>query len=211
MQQFDIRILRFRVPVLVAYLALSLCALGTSTSIAGNVPPGFTMSRTGSVHDFDYFVGGWTTHQHVMLKRGTPAAHWVDFSSTLCMQEYLGGMATVDEFYLPIDQAFGLTLRTFDPSTRQWSIYWVNSKTGQLGLPPVVGGFQGSRGEFYSSDTDNGRPIKVRFLWTLVDRDHAHWAQAFSYDNQTWQTNWTADFTRADTAAACDSGRPKKW
>jgi hypothetical protein len=44
----------------------------------------------------------------------------------------------------------------------------------------------------------------------LLDRNHARWEQAFSYDNRTWETNWTAEFVRADPAAVCDDGRPKR-
>ncbi len=36
------------------------------------------------------------------------------------------------------------------------------------------------------------------------------WEQAFSYDDRTWETNWTADFERADPDKVCDSGRPKR-
>ncbi len=49
--------------------------------------------------------------------------------------------------------------------------------------------------------------MKVRYTWNKVDDDHARWEQAFSYDNRTWETNWTADFTHADPAVACN-GRP---
>jgi hypothetical protein len=69
--------------------------------------------------------------------------------------------------------------------------------------PPVVGGFVGTRGELYGEDQDNGRPIKVRIIWTETDRDHARWEQAFSYDNRTWETNWISDFTRGVRGEIC--------
>ena len=59
-------------------------------------------------------------------------------------------------------------------------------------------------------DTADGRPIKVRYIWTIADQNHARWEQAISYDDRTWETNWTAEFTRADAAAVCDSGRPRR-
>jgi hypothetical protein len=175
-----------------------------------NVPPGYTMSRTGSVHDFDYFVGGWTTLQRRLKVRGVGSNEWEDFSGNLCMTLYLDGAATVDELYFPSKQSAGLTLRTFDAEKRQWFIYWVTSKTGKLDPTPVVGGFDGDRGEFYADDHEGGRPIKARFIWKKLDHDHARWEQAFSYDNQTWETNWTADFTRADTAKICENGKPRR-
>jgi hypothetical protein len=74
----------------------------------------------------------------------------------------------------------------------------------------VVGGFAGEHGEFYAADEDNGRPIKVRYTWNKIDQNHARWEQAFSYDDRTWETNWTADFERADPARACENGRPRR-
>jgi len=196
---------------------LALCAVtpGSAPSAAADnpeaiAPPGYSTTRTGNVHDFDYFAGGWTTHQRRLKARGTGSADWEEFPAILCMTLYLGGTATVDELYMSTKHLAGLTLRTFDPQKHQWSIYWVSSATGKLDPVPVVGGFDGNRGEFYAADSENGRPIKVRFTWDKIDHDHARWEQAFSYDNRTWETNWTADFERTDTARACENGQPKR-
>lgn len=187
------------------------CAICAAVAApAAELPPGYTMARTGNMQDFDYFVGGWTTHQRRLKSRGTGSTEWEEFAATECLSLYLAGMATVDELYFPATGRSGLTLRTFDPDRHQWSIYWVSSATGRLDPVPVVGGFQGARGEFYAQDTEDGRPIKVRYTWNKVDHDHARWEQAFSYDDRTWETNWTADFTRADPAATCSGGRPKR-
>ena len=185
------------------------CALCAALAGTGG-PPGYSTSRTGSSHDFDYFVGGWTTQQRRLKARGVGSHEWEEFPATLCMALYLDGIATVDELYMPQTGRAGLTLRTFDVERHQWSIYWVNSATGKLDPVPVVGGFQGDRGEFYAADAENGRPIKVRYLWSKLDHDHARWEQAFSYDNLTWETNWTADFVRADPARTCVGNRPRR-
>jgi hypothetical protein len=187
----------------------ALVAVAIAASADESVPPGYTTSRTGDVHDFDYFQGGWTTNQRRLKARGVGSTEWEEFPATLCMSLYLGGMATVDELHFPTKGWAGLTLRTFDLDKRQWSIYWVSSATGKLEVP-VVGGFEGSHGEFYGEDQDAGRSVKVRFTWNKLDKDHARWEQAFSYDNRTWETNWTADFARADPVKVCESGRPKR-
>jgi hypothetical protein len=164
--------------------------------------------RTGDAHDFDYFAGAWTTKQHRLKARGVGSHDWEDFPATLCMTPYLGGMVTADELIMPTRGISGFTLRTFDLARREWSIYWISSKTGGLEAP-VVGGFSGNHGEFYGDDHDDGRPVLVRFTWTKVDHDHATWEQAFTYDGTTWETNWTADFMRADPATTCENGRPR--
>lgn len=174
------------------------------------LPPGYSTARTGDMHDFDYFVGGWVTKQRRLKTRNVGSNSWEDFPGTLCMELYLDGLATVDEMYMPSRKRAGLTLRTFDIQKHQWSIYWVSSADGTLGVPPVVGGFQGDHGEFYGEDTDDGKPIKVRYTWNKLDHDHARWEQAFSYDNRTWETNWIADFVRANPAQVCEGNRPRR-
>ncbi|MFY0540702.1 cytochrome P450 [Nannocystis pusilla] len=199
---------------LLLLLASAACARPAQSGTAApanppNAPPDYTTARTGDVHDFDYFAGGWTTVQRRLKTRGIGSDEWEEFPATLCMTPYLGGMATVDELYFPTKGWAGLTLRTFDLQKKQWSIYWVSSETGLLGTP-VVGGFEGDRGEFYGPDEDAGRPVAVRYRWTRLDADHARWEQAFSYDGGAWETNWTADFTRTDPASVCEAGRPKR-
>lgn len=175
-----------------------------------SLPSGFTMERTGHANDFAYFEGGWTTTQRRLRTHNAGSNDWTEFPGTLCMTPYLNRGATVDELYFPTRQTAGLTLRLFDPERRQWSIYFISSVSGRLDPIPVVGGFDGNRGEFYASDTWEGRPIKVRYLWTISDQNHARWEQAFSFDNHTWETNWTADFTRGDASALCEHGQPRR-
>jgi hypothetical protein len=187
------------------------CAIAAETSKPGDAsPPGWTTARTGQLDDFAYFEGAWTTVQHRLKTRGVGSNDWNEFPATLCMTRYLDGAATFDEIWMPAEHRAGLTLRTFDREHRQWSIYWVNGATGKLDPIPVVGGFDGARGEFYGEDDDNGRPIKVRFVWTKDDHDHARWEQSFSYDDRTWERNWYAEFTRGDANALCEHGRPKR-
>jgi hypothetical protein len=205
---------------LVRFAALGFAVSASSVWPAGSalgaearseqVPPGFSRARTGDVHDFDYFVGGWITKQRRLKVRGAGSTDWEEFSAVECLKLYLGGMATVDELYIPSKKRAGLTLRAFDVEKHQWSIYWVSSATGRLDPVPVVGGFEGNRGEFYADDQEDGRAIRVRYLWTKLDHDHARWEQAFSYDNQSWETNWIAEFTRADASQVCEDGRPKR-
>jgi hypothetical protein len=176
---------------------------------AAALPPGFTTTRTGDIHDFEYFAGAWTTRQHRLKQRGVGSHDWEDFTATLCAAVYLNGLATVDEMWLPTKNVAGLTLRAYDLQKHQWSVHWVSSVTGQMDSG-VFGGFAGKHGEFYGEDLEQGRPVKVRYLWTKLDHDHAHWEQAFSFDNRTWETNWIAEFTRADPVQVCVNNQPKR-
>ncbi|MDC0666417.1 hypothetical protein [Nannocystis radixulma] len=203
-----------RSPLLVLACITACSGAGQSATKApatadSPAPPDYTTARTGDAHDFDYFAGGWTTVQRRLKARGVGSTDWEEFPATLCMTPYLGGMVTADELWFPTKGWAGFTVRTFDLQKKQWSIYWVSSETGTLGTP-VVGGFSGEVGEFYGPDEDGGRPVKVRYKWTKLDENHARWEQAFSYDGGAWETNWTAEFTRADPAAVCEAGRPRR-
>jgi len=190
---------------------LAACLLASTSSASAGAPPdapGYTTARTGGAHDFEYFAGGWRTTQHRLKARGVGSNEWDTFPATLCMTPYLDGRVTADEIRFPTKGWAGFTLRSYDLAKKQWSVWWINSTSGRLETP-VVGGFDGARGEFYGEDVDDGRPVKVRYRWDKVDHDRARWEQAFSYDGGAWETNWTADFVRADAATACSNGRPR--
>jgi hypothetical protein len=82
------------------------------------------------------------------------------------------------------------------PETGEWTIYWVNSRTGEL-QQPVVGRFADGVGTFYGDDVDDGTPVRVRYIWSRITPTSARWEQAFSTDaERTWETNWIMDHTR---------------
>ena len=156
--------------------------------------------RQSSAADFDFFVGSWRV-AHRRLKNRLAANHeWVEFAGTAVMQKTMGGLANMDDnlLALPGEAYRAVTLRSFDPTAKQWSIWWLDGRhPGTIGAP-MVGRFERGVGTFYADDTFDGRPIRVRFLWTLPEADRPHWEQAFSADGGlTWETNWTMDFTRS--------------
>ena len=174
------------------------------------VPPTYQYrtDRKGDVHDFDFINGTWKVLNRRLKKRGVGNDEWDVFPGDIWARVLMNGVVNVDEVDFPTKGWKGTTFRHFDLEKRQWSIYWVNSKTGKM-FPPVVGGFEGDRGEFYGEDEDVGRPVKVRFLWIKHGPDHAHWEQAFSLDGKTWEVNWMNDLTRADPSTICDGVRPR--
>jgi hypothetical protein len=150
-------------------------------------------------HDFDFWMGRWNVRNRRLVRRLAGSDEWEEFESTSNAWPILDGMGNQDDFHTDFEGGFaGMSLRFFDPKTRQWSIYWADSRRSGLLDPPVVGGFEGSVGVFEGDDTFEGRPIRVRFTWSRVDTPNPRWEQAFSEDGgETWETNWIADFTRA--------------
>lgn len=167
----------------------------TTGASAAKAAPGIVIP-TGGVHDFDFFAGHWTGANRRLKQRWVGSNDWDTFTGTLRCETRLGSMVNIDEVDFPTKGWSGMTVRVFSLEKRQWSLYWIDSKTGGL-FPPVVGGFNGDSGEFFGDDTDEGRPVKLRFRWRRLGPDAAHWEQAFSLDGgREWETNWTVEHRR---------------
>ena len=150
-------------------------------------------------NNFDFFIGTWTSKQRRRRDVLAGSDEWYEFTGVSRCWSVLDGGGNIDEVTLPELGYTGLTVRIFNPATELWSIYWARNDIG-LALPPTVGRFEPDGvGRFYDDEEWNGRPIRVRYLWTVASADSCRWEQAFSTDQgETWETNWVADFTRAD-------------
>jgi hypothetical protein len=149
--------------------------------------------------DFDFLMGVWNVRHRYLLKRLAGCHDWIEFDGCCAARKIVDGFGNTDEsrIELPGDPYRGMTLRTWDPDTGQWSIYWLDSRRPGRLTPPVRGGFAKGIGTFHGDDVFERRPIRVRFVWSRIERDKARWEQAFSRDAGTsWETNWIMDFTR---------------
>ena len=147
--------------------------------------------------DFDFFVGEWDSVHRRRKAWLADCDEWYEFPATTRCWSLFDGAGNIDELRSP-DQGFnGASVRLLDQSTGDWSIYWVNSRQGVLGLPPVTGRFENGVGRFYADEVLAGRAIRVRFTWSDITGNSAHWEQAFSPDEgATWETNWISEFRR---------------
>ena len=151
---------------------------------------------TGDIRDFDFFFGNWNFVNRRLKKRWVGSSDWETFPASLVCEGRMGGVVNLDEGVFPTKGWSGMTVRVFNLATKQWALYWINSSKGEM-FSPVIGGFTGDRGEFYGDDTDDGKPIIVRFTWQRLGPNAAHWEQAFSLDGKQWETNWTIEHKRA--------------
>lgn len=162
--------------------------------------PEVTQDLSG-LHDFDFLVGTWQVHSRRLKERMVGSEEWVEFEGTIRSWKLMDGWGNVDDtvFHMPEGDYRGIAPRTYDPATGLWAIWWIDGRNphGEL-APPVKGRFVDGVGTFYANDTLNGKPIKVRFIWSHITPDSARWEQAFSADGgKTWETNWTQKLERA--------------
>ena len=156
-------------------------------------------ARLPTAQDFDFFMGRWTVQNRRLTERLAGSDEWEEFESTSVAHPILGGLGNEDEFRTRHAGGFiGMSFRFFDPERQRWSIYWADSRRpGELD-PPVFGTFSGDIGVFEGEDEFDGRPIKVRFIWSGTRTRTPRWEQAFSADDgETWETNWVMDFSPA--------------
>ena len=153
-----------------------------------------------SAADFDFFIGNWSVMHRRLKSRLSNCGEWEQFFGTTETRKTLGGMGNCDDNHLelPDGHYYAMTLRTFDPAKKKWSIWWLDGRhPGSLDAP-MVGEFIDGIGTFYTKDTFNNIPIVVRFLWHVQSDGTPLWEQAFSSDEGvSWETNWTMEFTRA--------------
>jgi hypothetical protein len=184
-------------------LGVSGCLLHPSWALAQNASAQQPATQRDGQRDFDFEVGSWKIHLKRLLHPLTGSNTWVDFDGTSVTRKVWDGRAQLEQF--ETDGASGhiegLTLRLYNPESHQWSLYWATSKNGTLALPATVGEFQNGRGEFYDQESFNGRMIFVRFVWSGITPNSAHFEQSFSDDGgKTWEVNWITDQIRVSDA-----------
>jgi hypothetical protein len=152
-------------------------------------------------HGFDPLIGTWKATLKRLVHPLTGSKEWVEFEGTQITKSIWGGRGTMDEFHVHDPKkgadVDGLTVRLYNPETRQWSIYWANAKNGRFDPPPTVGRWTNGRGEFYDQELFEGKSIFVRYVWSDITPTSAHFEQSFSDDGgKTWEVNWISDITR---------------
>jgi hypothetical protein len=163
------------------------------------MPATATSSRPGA-DAFDFFIGDWQVEHRRLRRRLVGDSEWLTFGGRTSTRKILGGLGNIDENVvdLPGGAYEAVSLRLFQPADGQWSIWWIDGREPAL-TAPVHGHFDAAGiGTFFGDDDFEGRPIRVRFVWSCITDQTAQWEQAFSADGgDHWETNWVMRFERA--------------
>lgn len=149
-------------------------------------------------HDFDFILGDWRVQHRRLNTRLAGGTEWTEFQGLSSTRQTLGGFGNVEDnlLHFPDGDVRAIAMRSYDPATQSWSIWWLDARHPHRLHVPVVGRFADGVGVFYADDSLDGRPIRVRFIWRQNPGAHPTWEQAFSPDaGATWETNWTMEFT----------------
>lgn len=193
-----------RLPFRLLTCSLFIIALQMRSGFAQSTPSAAktsleqTTNQRDGQNDFDFEIGTWKTSLKRLQKPLTGSTAWVEYEGTTVVRKVWDGRANLVE--LDVKSSAGrieaLSLRLYNPESRQWSLNFANVKGGVM-TTPTIGEFKNGRGEFYSQETFNGRAILVRFVISDVTPNSCRFEQAFSDDGgKTWEVNWVAVDTR---------------
>lgn len=164
-----------------------------------NQAAGIETDSNDGRRDFDFLAGRWQVKHERRASWLKNDENWFSFDGETTVWPILGGRANVDDnlIHAPKGTYRASTLRSFDPSDRKWSIWWLDERWPQTVGVPVRGGFEGGIGTFFCDDSWEEQPIKIRFIWT-VGAAAPRWEQSFSADGgDSWEKNWVMTFNRA--------------
>jgi hypothetical protein len=174
-------------------VGLALCVL------SGLCPTIGCAGEANGAHAMDFDLGRWKTHASRLMHPLTGSTDWKDMDGYTVVKPIWNGRGNTAEFKGdgPAGHVELLALRTYDPTTNQWYLYFSHPDTGTLDLTPDVGVAKNGRIDFYDQDTLNGKAIWIRFSIWSISHDTARSEQAFSTDaGKTWEVNWKNEYTR---------------
>jgi hypothetical protein len=111
-------------PLLLLIAILATPFHGQTTSNPANLP-----QRDGS-HDFDFLIGNWKAHVRRLPDRLNNSNIWIEYDGFSNHKKLLDSNANFEEFDVTsTDKKLRIkaqTLRLYNPTSRQWSIYLVD-------------------------------------------------------------------------------------
>lgn len=187
------------------FAVILLAALGViapaNAEERSTMPDTVTGDQSGA-DDFDFLFGEWRVHHRI--KRPVDTGQRSEFEGTVSNRGLIDGSANVEEhsFDRPTGVTHGIAIRAYDAKSAEWAIWWIDSRVPHNPMdPPMKGRFENGVGTFYSDSTLDGKPIKVRFIWSGSETGTPRWEQAYSDDGgKTWAANWIMEFRPADDA-----------
>lgn len=159
------------------------------TRLTATSPSEGAKSVANTSHDFDFNYATWNTH----ITAGTKA-----MTGLVCVRKIWNGKALMEEIKAGSGSSGfqGLTLFLYDPQAHQWSQTYADSSDGAFN-PSMVGGFANSRGLLIGQDTNGGKHVFTRDLWSNITPSGHDFEIDYSDDGgTTWHPMFVAKLTR---------------
>lgn len=104
-------------------------------------------SETSGASDFNFLLGSHIVHHKKLKERLANSNEWIEFEGTHSMEALLNGTGNLEQHFMNTANGNmeGVALRIFNPTTKLWSIYWADNKSGKLDAP-MLGSFENNIG-----------------------------------------------------------------
>lgn len=148
-------------------------------------------------NDFDFLVGQWKVRHQQFKQRLLQCRTCQEFAGRSEARKVLGGFGLMEESILfdPQGTYRSMSLFTFDAESKCWSVWWYDGRA-RTHCDPIVGRFEEGTGVFVGEGSFDGKPARMRYVWTSRD-DAPRCEHAVSMNNsEIWETMWIMDFRR---------------
>jgi hypothetical protein len=174
----------------------SLMCAGALAIAAAQLSPAQTPVRDGA-HDFDFSPGTWHTHVRRILDPLSGGTRFREMDGTVTTRAVWGGRAWLEE--IEADGASGhwegMTIFLYDPKAHQWGQSYAGSDDGQIST--TTGAFHDGVGDFYSTDSYEGRQVLVKGTWSAITANAHDYTISYSDDGgKNWHPAFIAHKTR---------------
>src|ERR1044072_773340 len=153
-------------------LALTLGAPARAATTAKD----HAMQDPDGLNGFDFLHGVWKVRHRKLRSRLANDTAWDEVDGDCECRAMRVGHGNFEDQRIgqPGTAYTASAVRYFNAQTRQWAIYWIDSRFTSV-EPPVLGGFKDGVGTFLADDSLQGRPIKVRFVWSDTHGGAPRW------------------------------------
>ena len=161
---------------IIPLLAAATLAATTAHAQPARVPPPATHD---GAHDFDFLIGDWKAHVKRMPERLVGSTTWVEYDGRSNHHKMFGTNANLEDFEVddPRDHLHikAQTLRLYDPTSRQWSIYGVDLDAGTWACRADrrVRERRGTLLRLWGLEGPLGRPLR----WSHTGQGEATWSR----------------------------------
>lgn len=181
-------------------LLMGALALSEASLAAQDVQPCSSVEARA----FDFWIGDWRIEQEILQQDGT----WLTLDARTTVSPALDGCALIEHWEGTVQLFWegmeapepmqGLSVRSYDPETGQWSIHWMDTRSPSFGSP-YVGGFEDGRGTFFREFETPQGVRRGRITFSEITLDSVDWELAISSDEgQTWSTIWIMKMRRIE-------------
>lgn len=158
-----------------------------------------------AMQQLEWFIGEWDVVSRMLTDAEND--EWIEENLRTVHSYELGGNMIFEHFFGPLggEPFEAWSLRTYNPREERWEQRWVD--TSPSGFADWTGNwdeeeqqFVGYANRFRDEEGNITGDVATREVFYNISEDSFSWKFEVTRDGgETWQEQWTLEYTRADT------------